>query len=40
MNRTYTIEHYLNIIEKARKIIPGVVFSTDIHCMFSPCGAF
>ncbi|MBK8944037.1 MAG: tRNA (N6-isopentenyl adenosine(37)-C2)-methylthiotransferase MiaB [Ignavibacteriae bacterium] len=30
MNRTYTIEHYLNIIEKARKIIPGVTFSTDI----------
>ena len=30
MNRTYTIEHYLNIIDKARKIIPGVVFSTDI----------
>ncbi len=30
MNRTYTIEHYLNIIEKARKIIPGVSFSTDI----------
>lgn len=30
MNRTYTIEHYLTIIEKARKIIPGVSFSTDI----------
>ena len=30
MNRTYTIEHYLNIIDKARKIIPGVSFSTDI----------
>ena len=30
MNRTYTIEHYLTIIEKARKIIPGVTFSTDI----------
>lgn len=30
MNRTYTVEHYLNIIEKARKIIPGVSFSTDI----------
>ena len=30
MNRTYTIEHYLNIIEKAREIIPGVSFSTDI----------
>jgi tRNA-2-methylthio-N6-dimethylallyladenosine synthase len=30
MNRTYTIEHYLTIIDKARKIIPGVSFSTDI----------
>ena len=34
MNRTYTIEHYLNIIEKARKIIPGVSFSTDIIAGF------
>jgi len=30
MNRTYTIEHYLNLIEKARNIIPNVSFSTDI----------
>lgn len=30
MNRTYTREHYLGLIEKARKIIPGVSFSTDI----------
>jgi len=30
MNRTYTIEHYLHLVEKARKIIPGVSFSTDI----------
>ncbi len=30
MNRTYTVEHYLNLIEKARTIIPGVSFSTDI----------
>ncbi|MCX6149171.1 MAG: tRNA (N6-isopentenyl adenosine(37)-C2)-methylthiotransferase MiaB [Ignavibacteriales bacterium] len=30
MNRTYTIEHYLNLIEKAKQIIPGVSFSTDI----------
>ncbi len=30
MNRTYTVEHYLALIEKARQIIPGVSFSTDI----------
>ena len=30
MNRTYTIEHYLSLIEKAKKIIPRVSFSTDI----------
>ncbi|MFA7421799.1 MAG: tRNA (N6-isopentenyl adenosine(37)-C2)-methylthiotransferase MiaB [Melioribacteraceae bacterium] len=30
MNRTYTIEHYYELIDKARKIIPGVSFSTDI----------
>ncbi|MHB9014164.1 MAG: tRNA (N6-isopentenyl adenosine(37)-C2)-methylthiotransferase MiaB [Ignavibacteriaceae bacterium] len=30
MNRTYSIEHYLDLIDKARKIIPGVSFSTDI----------
>jgi len=30
MNRTYTIEHYLNLINKAKQIIPGVSFSTDI----------
>lgn len=30
MNRTYTVEHYLSLIEKARKIIPAVSFSTDI----------
>ena len=34
MNRTYTIEHYLNLIRKARKIIPGVSFSTDIIAGF------
>lgn len=30
MNRTYTIEHYLNLINSARAIIPGVSFTTDI----------
>lgn len=30
MNRTYSIEHYLDIIEKAKNIITGVSFSTDI----------
>jgi tRNA-2-methylthio-N6-dimethylallyladenosine synthase len=30
MNRTYTIEHYFNLIEKAKQIIAGVSFSTDI----------
>ena len=30
MNRTYTVEHYLNLIEKAKKIIPDATFSTDI----------
>lgn len=34
MNRTYTIEHYLHLIEKARTIIPGVSFSTDIIAGF------
>ncbi len=34
MNRSYTIEHYLNLIEKARKIIPGVSLSTDIIAGF------
>lgn len=30
MNRTYTIEHYLSLIEKTKKIIPDASFSTDI----------
>ncbi len=34
MNRTYTIEHYLNLIDKAKSIIPGVSFSTDIIAGF------
>jgi tRNA-2-methylthio-N6-dimethylallyladenosine synthase len=34
MNRTYTIDHYLSLIEKSRKIIPGVSFSTDIIAGF------
>ncbi len=34
MNRTYTIEHYLGLIEKAKSIIPGVSFSTDIIAGF------
>jgi tRNA-2-methylthio-N6-dimethylallyladenosine synthase len=34
MNRTYSIEHYLNLIDRARSIIPGVSFSTDIIAGF------
>ena len=34
MNRTYTIEHYLELINRARTIIPGVSFSTDIIAGF------
>lgn len=34
MNRTYTIEHYLTLIEKIRKTMPGVSFSTDIIAGF------
>ncbi len=34
MNRTYTIEHYLGLIDKAKRIIPGVSFSTDIIAGF------
>ncbi len=34
MNRTYTIERFLNLVEKARKQIPGVSFSTDIIAGF------
>jgi tRNA-2-methylthio-N6-dimethylallyladenosine synthase len=34
MNRTYTIAQYLGLIEKARRMIPGVSFSTDIIAGF------
>jgi tRNA-2-methylthio-N6-dimethylallyladenosine synthase len=34
MNRTYTIGQYLDLIDKAKKIIPGVSFSTDIIAGF------
>lgn len=30
MNRHYTIEHYLELIEYARKKVPGITFSSDI----------
>ena len=30
MNRTYTVDHYLKLVDKAKRIIPGVSFSTDI----------
>lgn len=30
MNRTYTVEHFVDLVDKARKQIPGVSFSTDI----------
>lgn len=34
MNRTYTIEHYYDLIEKAKEIVPNVSFSTDIIAGF------
>ncbi|MFH1194207.1 MAG: tRNA (N6-isopentenyl adenosine(37)-C2)-methylthiotransferase MiaB [bacterium] len=34
MNRTYSIEHYLDLIAKAKNIIPGISFSTDIIAGF------
>ncbi len=30
MNRTYSVDHYLNLVEKIKKTIPGVSLSTDI----------
>lgn len=30
MNRTYTVEHFVDLMDKARGQIPGVSFSTDI----------
>ncbi len=30
MNRSYTIEHYMAIIDTARKLMPAISFSTDI----------
>ncbi len=36
MRRTYTREHYLDLVERARAIVPGVAFSTDLIAGF--CG--
>ena len=30
MNRHYTVEHYMELIEYARKTVPGITFSSDI----------
>jgi tRNA-2-methylthio-N6-dimethylallyladenosine synthase len=36
MRRTYTREQYLDLIERARSIVPGIAFSTDLIAGF--CG--
>ena len=36
MRRTYTREQYLDLIDRARRIVPGITFSTDIIAGF--CG--
>ncbi len=30
MNRKYTVEHYKELIQKARKAVPGIIISTDV----------
>ena len=35
MNRKYTKEQYLNLVEKMKKMIPGIKFSTDIIVGFA-----
>ncbi|MDX1530923.1 MAG: tRNA (N6-isopentenyl adenosine(37)-C2)-methylthiotransferase MiaB [Rhodothermales bacterium] len=36
MRRTYTREQYLDLVERAREVVPGVAFSTDLIAGF--CG--
>ena len=36
MRRTYTREHYLDLVERARAVVPGIAFSTDLIAGF--CG--